>query len=133
MAPKKQQRAKPGTTGRGKYYRIIVRPKEDFVSFRIQDIGRKGHTQRLAGRRSSGSWDTQAWLISKEDARLKDGKLVSKSASVKKLISTLGTVPIYVKGDIFKARDRKNIPEKEPTMAKRWVQTKNIKKRQIAR
>ncbi len=66
--PEGRARAKPGTKGGGKYYRIVVRPKEEFVTFRYHDVGRPGHVQRLAGKRSSGSWDDQSWLISKEDA-----------------------------------------------------------------
>ncbi|KKW35696.1 hypothetical protein A2852_00360 [Candidatus Adlerbacteria bacterium RIFCSPHIGHO2_01_FULL_54_23] len=52
------KRKLPGTTGKGKFYRIEVRPKGDFFSFRNQDVGKKGGLERLAGRRSSGSWDT---------------------------------------------------------------------------
>jgi len=29
---------KPGRTGEGKYYRIFVRSKEDFVTFRYHDV-----------------------------------------------------------------------------------------------
>jgi len=53
--PEGRARAKPGTKGKGKYFRIIVRPKEDFITFRYHDIGRPGHLQRLAGKRASGS------------------------------------------------------------------------------
>src|SRR5512135_3777432 len=74
--PEGRMRAKPGTKGEGDYYRIVVRPKEEFSTFRYHDIGQKGHLQRLAGKRSSGSWDTQAWLISKEDAHLSGDTLV---------------------------------------------------------
>lgn len=59
-----RSRAKPGTTGEGEYYRVVVRPKEEFVTFRTHDVGRPGGIERLAGKRSSGSWDDQAWLIS---------------------------------------------------------------------
>ncbi len=58
--PEGRKRAKPGTTGEGDYFRIILRPKNEFTTFRIQDVGEKGHIQRLAGKRSSGSWDTHA-------------------------------------------------------------------------
>lgn len=33
------QRMKPGTTGEGDYYHVIVRPKEEFEKFRTQDVG----------------------------------------------------------------------------------------------
>jgi hypothetical protein len=56
---KDQTRKKPGSAGKGDYYHIEVRPKSEFVSFRTQDVGRKGHIQRVAGKRSSGSWSTR--------------------------------------------------------------------------
>jgi hypothetical protein len=68
--PEGRKRAKPGTKGTGDFFRIVVRPKEEFTSFRNQDVGDPGHLQRLAGRRS-GSWATQAWLVSKKDAHQK--------------------------------------------------------------
>lgn len=96
-------RAKPGTRGEGKYYRIVTRPKGQFVTFRTQDVGRPGHVLRLSGKRPSGSWDTQAWLISKEDAHVKGNRIVPETAEAKKVIETLGSAPIHVKADIFKA------------------------------
>jgi hypothetical protein len=72
--PEGRARAKPGAVGQGDYYRIVVRPKEQFTIFRYHDVGQPGHIQRLAGKRSSGSWDDQAWLISKEDAHIVNGK-----------------------------------------------------------
>ncbi len=53
--PQGRGRKRPGTTGKGKFYRIEVRPKSDFVTFRVQDVGEKGGLERLAGKRSSGS------------------------------------------------------------------------------
>ncbi len=100
----RRARAKPGTTGEGKYYRIVTRPKEQFVTFRTQDVGRPGHVLRLSGKRPSGSWDTQAWLIGKEDAHVKGNRIVPETAEAKKVVGTLGSVPIRVKTDIFKAQ-----------------------------
>lgn len=132
--PQGRSRRKPGTGGGGGYYRINVRPKEQFVTFRTQDVGRPGHTQRIAGKRRSGRWDTQTWLVSKEDAHMEDGRLV---IDVKKAKQTLGQVrgPIsHVKGDVFEAKPRKNVPESEkPTPAQRRAQRANIKKAQQAR
>src|SRR3989344_6584940 len=74
--PQGRGRKKPGTTGKGKFYRIEVRPKSEFTSFRVQDVGEKGGLERLAGRRSSGSWDTATWLVEKKDAHVKNGHLI---------------------------------------------------------
>ena len=132
--PQGRTRAKPGSTGEGKFYRIVVRPKEDFVTFRNQDVGTPGHIQRLAGKRSSGSWSTVAWLISKHDAHKADGTLVPDSAHAKSLMRKLGSKPAHVKGDVFEAKDRPNIPERaKPTAAQKRARATNIKKAQTAR
>src|SRR5437762_322553 len=73
--PEGRSRAKPGTKGSGDYYRIVVRDKSQFTTFRNQDVGEKGGIQRLAGKRSSGSWDTQTWLISKDMAHIEGDEL----------------------------------------------------------
>lgn len=132
--PEGRRRAKPGTTGEGDYYRIVVRPKDQFTSFRNQDVGEPGGLQRLAGHRSSGSWDTHAWLIHKDHAHIEGETLVADSDDAKDLLETLGSTPKHEKGDIFTAKDRPNVPEKEkPTQAQQRAQTENIKKAQAAR
>jgi hypothetical protein len=132
--PQGRGRKKPGTAGEGEYYRIQVRPKAEFVTFRTQDVGSPGHIQRLAGKRPSGSWGTQTWLVSKSDAHVEDGKLVPDSADARDLFAKLGSEPMHVKGDVFKAKDRPDIPESEkPTPAQQRARTQNIKKAQAAR
>jgi len=132
--PSGKKRAKPGTKGEGDYFRIVVRPKGDFVFFRYHDVGTPGHIQRLTGKRSSGSWDTQAWLISKSDAHIENDKLVPDSENAKELLNNLGSVPKLLKGDIFSAKDRQNIPEKEkPTKTQQNAYRENIAKAQKAR
>jgi len=112
----------------------VVRPKEEFTTFRYHDVGEKGHILRLAGKRSSGSWDTQAWLISKDDAHVEDDSLVADTDGAREVIEALGSKPRHVKGDVFEARDRPNVPEsKKPTEAQRRARAENIKKAQQAR
>jgi hypothetical protein len=131
--PEGRARAKPGAKGEGEYYRIVVRPKEQFVTFRYHDVGRTGHIQRLAGQRASGSWADQAWLISKGDAHLESGRLVADSAAARKVLNVIGPAK-KVKGDIFDGHPRKNVPEKEkPTPAQRRARITNIRKAQQAR
>ena len=128
------KRAKPGTKWEGDYFRIVVRTKDEFTTFRYQDVGEKGHILRLAGKRSSGSWDTQAWLIGKNDAHIKDGTLIADTNDAQRVIKALGSKPTHVKGDVFKAKDRRNVPESEkPTGAQQKARLKNIKKAQQAR
>jgi len=132
--PQGRNRAKPGTKGQGNYYRIIVRPKDEFTTFRFQDIGREGHALRLAGKRQSGSWATQAWLISKEDAHKERDFLIPDTVEAREILGTLGSVPKYIKGDVFEAKDRPNIPEKDkPTSAQKKARNENIEKAQATR
>jgi hypothetical protein len=131
--PEGRAREKPGAGG-GEYFRIAVRPKGEFRTFRYHDVGQPGHIQRLAGKRASGSWDTQAWLISKKDAHLENGKLVPDTEDARGVLEQLGSEPSYVEGDRFEAKPRPNVPEKEkPTAAQKRAQQENIKKAQAAR
>ncbi|MGD0173408.1 MAG: hypothetical protein ABSC61_03080 [Anaerolineales bacterium] len=134
VRPGGRWRAKPGTKGEGDYFRIVVRTKDEFTTFRYQDVGEKGHILRLAGKRSSGSWDTQAWLIGKNDAHIKGDTLIADTNDAKRVIQALGSKPTHVKGDIFTAKDKPNVPESEkPTGAQQKARLKNIKKAQQAR
>jgi hypothetical protein len=131
--PEGRVRAKPGTKGEGSYYRIVVRPKEEFVTFRYHDVGRPGHIQRLAGKRSSGSWADQGWLISKMDGHIEHGKLVADTSEPRKILDVVGPVR-HVKGDIFQGHPRRIVPErKKPTPAQRRARMDNIRKAQQAR
>jgi hypothetical protein len=132
--PQGRARQKPGTTGEGEFYHVEVRPKGEFTSFRTQDVGEKGGIERVAGHRESGSWDTQKWLISKEQAHIEGDKLVPDTNDARKLLESLGSVPVHVRGDRFKAHDRSNVPEKDkPTPAQKRARQRNIKKAQAAR
>ncbi len=132
--PEGRMRKKPGTTGKGEFYRIEVRPKGEFKTFRIQDVGGKGGLERLAGRRTSGSWDTVSWLVSKKDAKVVNKKLVITGAKAKSVLKSLRGPIVWVKGDIFKSHARANVPEaKKPTPAMKKAQKANIKKAQAAR
>jgi hypothetical protein len=132
--PQGRGRKKPGTTGKGKFYRIMVRPKSEFTTFRVQDVGAKGGLERLAGRRTSGSWDTVSWLVSKEDAHVKSGHLIITSPKARSVLKSLSGHIYHVKGDIFRAHPVKNVPEAaKPTPAMRRSRKANIAKAQKAR
>jgi hypothetical protein len=127
--PQGHGRQKPGTTGEGEFFRIMVRPKAQFVTFRTQDVGGPGHIERVAGKRASGSWDTQAWLVAKEDAHIDGGKLIPDTMEARDLFAKFRTEPEHIKGDVFRAKDRPNVPEREkPTPAQQRARTANIKK-----
>ena len=132
--PQGRDREKPGSTGEGDFYHIEVRPKDEFVTFRNQDVGERGSIERVSGKRESGSWDTATWLVSKGMAHIENGRLVADHPDARKLFDELGSTPQHVKGDIFKAQDRPNVPEHEkPTPAQQEARQENIKKAQAAR
>jgi hypothetical protein len=132
--PEGRKRRKPGRAGGGDYYHVAVRGKEGFVTFRTQDVGERGHIQRVAGKRPSGSWDTLKWLISKEDAHVEDGKLAPDTEEARKVLAELGSTPVHVEGDVFEAQPRPSVPEEEkPTPAQQRARRANIKKAQAAR
>jgi hypothetical protein len=128
-----RRRAKPGTKSAGRFFHIELRPSRNFISFRVQDVGAPGGVERVAGRRAKGSWDTAKWLVEKTDAHVEGDRLVADTAEVRKLLSTLGSAPVRISGDRFRAKPRRDIPESEkPTPAMRRAQIANIKKAQAA-
>lgn len=132
--PEGRARKKPGMGGSGKFYRVVVRDKSDFVMFRNHDIGKKGHIERLAGKRANGRWATVAWLINKKEAHIRNNILVGDNDDVKGILQKLRRKPKHLKGDIFEAAPRVNVPERlKPTAAMKKAQSKNIKKAQLAR
>jgi len=132
--PEGRKRAKPGSKGSGDYYRITVRDKNQFSSFKTHDVGDKRGIQRIAGHRPSGSWDTQAWLISKDRAKKDNDTLKAGDKDVQGVLDQLGSEPKHVKGDIFEAKPRPNVSEADkPTKAQQRARKENIKKALKAR
>ena len=107
-----KERETPGATGEGEFYHIEVRPKEEFVKFRTQDVGEKGGIERVGGQRENGSWDTVKWLVSKEMAHVEAGKLIAGHKDAKELFDDLGFEPKHIEGDRFEAKDRPNVGAK---------------------
>ncbi len=103
------KRAAPGSTGKGKFFRIELRPKGQFKTFRVQDVGEKGGLERLAGKRPGpgGTWDTVTWLVSKEDAHIDaHGHLKITSAKAKSVLKQIRGKIVHVKADIFRAHPK---------------------------
>lgn len=131
--PSTRNRAKPGSRGGGRFFHIELRPSGQFVEFRVQDVGLPGGVERVAGQRASGSWDTAKWLVEKSHAHMENDHLVPDSSEAKKLFASLGSAPVHIVGDRFRAEPRRDIPEDEkPTPAMRRAQFANIKKAQAA-
>ena len=115
----------------GNYYHIEIRPRADFVAFRTQDVGRRGHIQRVGGQWSTGYWTTVKWLISKEDAHLQAGVLIPDTPAAKEVLDQLGSRPVHMLGDRFKARPQPTFyePEQPVVAPKRKSQAKTKKPR----
>jgi hypothetical protein len=131
-ASRQKTRAKPGSTGKGEYYHIQVLPKADFVTFQTQDMGRRGHIHRVAGQRPSGYWSTVKWLIDKDDAHVQDNRLVADTKAAKDVIKQLGSEPVRMLGDLFKARPRPSFRE-EARSARTRTRSETAKKSQATR
>lgn len=74
------------------YYFVRVESPKKFKrgTFRAQDVGRHGHTLRIAAvKRSTGKWATQAWRLHKSDVRVAGGKLVGKTRAIKKILKSV--------------------------------------------
>jgi hypothetical protein len=77
---------KPHFTGKYARYRILDPKKFIEGSLRTHDIGRKGHSKRIAGElKSTGEWKTQAFLITKKDYKkgYRVGKKYGRPAIIK--------------------------------------------------
>jgi hypothetical protein len=112
---------------------VEVRPSDDFVTFRTQDVGDPGHVQRVAGKRETGAWATVKWLIGKDDAHISGDTLVGDTQHAKDVIKKLGSKPTKKKGDIFEAKPRRNVLERsKPTVAQKKARSQNIKKARSA-
>ena len=128
----KQTRKAPGSGGQGEYYHVEVRPGDDFVTFRTQDVGDPGHVQRVAGKRASGSWATVKWLIGKEDAHVSGDSLVPDTKDAKDVLKQLGSKPVHKEGDLFEAKPRRNVAEKsKPTAAQKKARSQNLTRQNI--
>lgn len=131
---KGRERTRPGRTGEGDFYHVGVRDKAQFETFRTHDVGDEGGIERVAGQRENGSWDTVKWLISKKLAHVHDGELVPDHEDAKSVLDQLGSKPRHVEGDLFTAKPRPNVPEKDkPTPAQQRARKENIEKAQQAR
>lgn len=127
------KRVKPSSSSRNRFFHVELRPSSQFVAFRVQDVGRPGGIERVAGQRASRAWATAKWLIEKSHAHVEKGRLVPDSVEAENLFASLGSSPVRVKGDRFRAEPRRDVPEhKKPTSAMRRAWLANIKKAQAA-
>ena len=131
--PRQKTRQKSRSAGAGEYYHIEVLPRTDFVNFQTQAVGR-GRIQRVAGQRSSGYWSTVKWMIDKSDAHVQDNKLVPDTPAARNVMEQLGSEPVRMLGDWFKARPRPSFhTERKPTRSSTPARRGNTKSSQAGR
>lgn len=88
----------------GRYYHVELVPYADKGPCRTHDIGRAGHTKRIACQKD-GVWYTQKLLLDKSDFDVRSGRLVPVSATAKRWWPRMVDVhgqPVHLKGDIWK-------------------------------
>jgi len=68
---------------KARYMHIVVRKKKGLKNFRTHDIGRKGHSKRVAGKTRTGKWVTQKYLIKKSDLKKLDKKTLNLLKQIK--------------------------------------------------
>lgn len=128
-----RRRAKAAAKPRG-FYHIEVQPKEAFVEFKSQDIGRDGGIERIAGKRAGGSWSTQEWVIAKNQAHVERGTLVGDTVDARRVLTMLGSEPRHIKADRFTIHGHTGMPaDIAPTPAPRRAGLGNVQALQKGR
>jgi hypothetical protein len=88
ITAKQYERARNMSDWAKDYYRIKVRPKNQFSTFRIEHLTENDSIQ-ITGRLADGSWGTQQWLINKGDVRLENGRLVADDDRIQDAIDLM--------------------------------------------
>src|SRR3989344_5258231 len=98
--------------GEKNFYKIELRPKSHFVAFKLEDVGEKGHTERLAGLRQNGHWDTAMWLVAKGDAKVAGDRLIITDPRAEAALEEVRVPILHEHDDVFKAQPRHHLSEK---------------------
>lgn len=86
----------------GEYFRIIVRPRKKFLTFKSEPISSDGMLQQIHGQLPDKRWSTYAWLVNKQGAKAQEKTLVATTTSVTHLFRALNKKIIHVKDDTYK-------------------------------
>jgi hypothetical protein len=116
------------------FFHIEVQPREAFMEFKTQEIGRDGGIERVAGKRAGGSWSTQEWLIAKDQAHVERGLLIGDTVDARRVLTMLGTEPRHIKADRFTIHGHTGMPaDVSPTLAPRHADLTNVRAPQKGR
>lgn len=128
-----RRRATASVKPRG-FFHIEVQPKEAFVEFKTQDIGRDGGIERVAGKRPGGAWSTQEWLIAKDQAHVERGTLIGDTVDARRVLTMLGSEPRHIKADRFTIHGHTGMPaDASLTLAPRRAGLGNVQAPQKGR
>jgi hypothetical protein len=127
------RRRKPVASPRG-FFHIEVQPREAFMEFKTQAIGRDGGIERVAGKRAGGSWSTQEWLIAKDQAHVERGLLIGDTVDARRVLTMLGVEPRHIKADRFTIHGHTGMPADVSTsLAPRHAGLTNVQASQKGR
>ncbi len=106
---------KTGSVGSGRYFHVEVSPKEEFSGFYTKDVGRRGHSLLVLGRKKSdGKWATHKWLVNKDDAYISDrGKLKSDDTRVQQILDYVDGNLTHKEKDTFYVRPHRSLKKME--------------------
>ncbi len=122
-----RRRATASAKPRG-FFHIEVQPKEAFVEFKTQGIGRDGGIERIAGKRAGGAWSTQEWVIAKDQAHVERGTLIGDTIDARRVLTMLGAEPRRIKADRFSIHGHTGMPaDVSPTLAPRRAGLTNVR------
>ena len=128
-----RRRTKTAARRRG-FFHIEVQPREAFMEFKTQEIGRDGAIERVAGKRAGGSWSTQEWLIAKDQAHVERGLLIGDTVNARRVLTMLGSEPRHIKADRFTIHGHTGMPaDVSPTLAPRRAGLTNVQAPQKGR
>lgn len=91
----------------GTYYRIIMRPRSNFVSVRSETPTGLNKIQQINGKAPNGQWSTQSWLVRKDGARIENEVLIGDTKAIRSLLKALNGIVQRTKGDEFKVIENK--------------------------
>lgn len=98
------------------FYRIEVRHRKGFTTFKKDDVGKKGGLVRVCGKREDGKWVTIRWLVSKKDAHVDaERNLILDDPRVRAMLKNIRGRIVHVKGIIYVAKPRRILHDEPDT------------------
>lgn len=89
------------TASKRGYFRIIIRPRKQFVAFHTLETREPSSVQRLAGHRPASVRANQTWLLSKEIAHVEKGRIIPDTSEAVELLAAFAHEPVHQRDDLF--------------------------------